>query len=98
MCTASAQGSGAAAEPEWPPYVEPEFPPLPPADWAPWLVDHIQRQRDGREQPLVLNLAGEHSSGWEILDVDEENLITWCGPLCCAPSRNRCKPEALPFS
>ena len=76
-CAVQVQGADAAAEPDWPPYVEPEFPPLPPVDWAPWLIKHIQRQRDGQEKPIVLNFAGEHSSGWEILDVDEENLITW---------------------
>lgn len=77
------QGAAAAAapeqaEPEFPPYVEPEFPPLPHNSWAPWLIESVELGRAGEERPLTLNFAGEHSSGWEIYDVDEENLITWC--------------------
>lgn len=64
------------AEPEWV-YMEPEFPPLPPAEWAPALIAHIREQRSQQEKAVVLNYAGEHSSGWEIYHVDEERLTTW---------------------
>ena len=81
------QGGAAAPEqeePDFPPYVEPEFPPLPHSSWAPWLIDCVEQQRAGEERPLTLNFAGEHSSGWEIYDVDEENLITWWAPKASA--------------
>lgn len=32
---------------------------------------------ENTEQPLDINLAGEHSSGWEVFDVDEENTTIW---------------------
>ena len=56
-------------------YRAPEDVPIPDASIARDLIEHF-RDEDA-ERPVKINHAGEHSSGWQLYDVDDENTIVW---------------------
>lgn len=56
-------------------YRPPPDAPIPDASMAAQVIEHYRD--DAARARFKVNHAGEHSSGWQLYDVDEENTIVW---------------------
>lgn len=56
-------------------YNAPPDVPIPDASMAREIIERF-RYEDA-DPDFKVNHAGEHSSGWQLYDVDEENIIIW---------------------
>ncbi len=56
-------------------YRAPEHVSIPDAVLSRRVIDHYKEE--DAVQAFPINHAGEHSSGWQLYDVDDENTIVW---------------------